>query len=187
MSVTDDTMELDFFLLMLPVPLEELLETIKFRADEAKDKYGRFWYVEHVIAYFICLLGAAQFKAGTNLWAKEACGVMPPPNFGQYLSNDRYLRIQRYLGRGPKGTEALLPEDPWAPFRWLVDGFNKVRKREINCSGKLNPDESIFAWNEGKVRRRRYTPPQLCEKEAKTIRIREQMCCRCGGRRYAVY
>jgi len=29
---------------------------------------------------------------------------------------------------------------------WLLDGFNEVRKSEIHCSGKLNPDEAMFSW-----------------------------------------
>ena len=28
----------------------------------------------------------------------------------------------------------------------MLDGFNQVRKKEVRCSGKLNPDESMFAW-----------------------------------------
>jgi hypothetical protein len=36
--------------------------------------------------------------------------------------------------------------DAWAQFRWLLYGFNQVRKKEMHCSGKLNPDESMFAW-----------------------------------------
>jgi hypothetical protein len=131
---------------MLPVTVEELLECVKFRAAEASDKYGRFWFKEHIMAYFVCLFGAAQFKPGTDLWAKTTIGTMQAPNFGQYLSHDRYQRIARYLARGPQGVEDLLPNDPWAQFRWLVDGFNNVRQRELQCSGRLNPDESMFAW-----------------------------------------
>jgi hypothetical protein len=146
LTVSDDTTELELFHLLLPVTAEELLECVKFRAAEASDKYGRFWFKEHIMAYFVCLFGAAQFKPGTDLWAKTTNGTMPAPNFGQYLSHDRYQRIARYLARGPQGVENLLPNDPWAQFRWLVDGFNNVRQRELQCSGRLNPDESMFAW-----------------------------------------
>ena len=145
-DVTDETTELDLFLLMLPVTIEKLLEVIQYRAAQCHDKYGRFWYREHVIAYFVCVLGAAQYKSGTDLWSKTNIGMMPAPNFGQYLSFDRYKRVARYFAKGPKECDELLKTDAWAEFRWLLDGFNEVRKSEIHCSGKLNPDEAMFSW-----------------------------------------
>ena len=118
--------EADLFLMMLPVTLEEMLDVIKFRAHEANDKYKDRWYKEHVVGFLLCLLGAAQFKRGTKLWSRKRVGLIPPLDFGQYMTEDRFKRVQRYLGRGPEGCDADLATDPWAQARWVVGGFNAV-------------------------------------------------------------
>jgi hypothetical protein len=84
-----------------PVTFDKILEVIKYRAAQANDKYGRHWYKEHIVAYFVCLLGATQFKVDTDLWNKESKVMLPAPNFGKYLSLDRFKRIARYLAKGP--------------------------------------------------------------------------------------
>jgi hypothetical protein len=94
MSVTDETTELDLFQLVLPVTFDKMSEVVKYRAALANDKYGRHWYKEHIIAYFVCLLGATQFKVGTDLWNKETKGMLPGPHFGKYLSLDRFKRTR---------------------------------------------------------------------------------------------
>jgi hypothetical protein len=81
MHVDDDTTELDLFLLMLPVTIDDLFEVVKYRASEANDKHREHWCKEHVIAYLLVLFGASQFKTGTNYWGKEKVGLMPPPRF----------------------------------------------------------------------------------------------------------
>ena len=146
LEVTDDVEAIDFFLLMLPVPLEKMLEVVKYRAAEVNDKYKDRWYKEHVVGFLLVLLGSAQFKRGTNLWSRKMVGLIPPLDFGRYITEDRYKRVQRYLSRGPEGCDDLLAEDPWAQVRWLVDGFNEVRRRELTPGPSLNPDESMFAW-----------------------------------------
>ena len=63
-------------------------------------------------------------------------------------TEDRFKRVGRCLARGPEGYDEMLSTDPWAQFRWLVDGFNETRRRELTPGKrkKLNPDESMFTW-----------------------------------------
>ena len=49
------------------------------------------------MAYFRCLYGGAQYKKGTDLWARERKGMINAPDFGRVLPKDRFLRINRYL------------------------------------------------------------------------------------------
>ena len=53
--------------------------------------------------------------------------------------------MKKHLARGPEGTEESIREDLWAEVRWLINGFNCVRKRELKAGAKLNPDESMIA------------------------------------------
>jgi len=145
-SVDDTTKELDLFWLLMPVTLDEMFDVLQFRAAEVNDKHGKHWCREHIVAHLLVLFGAAQFKKGTKYWSKEKVGVMPAPDFGQYITHDRFKRVGRYLARGPEGCDEMLSTDPWAQFRWLVDGFNETRRRELTPGKKLNPDESMFAW-----------------------------------------
>jgi hypothetical protein len=155
-NIDDDTTELDLFLLMLPVTIDELFAVVKCRATEANDEHKDHWCKEHAIACLLVLFGASQFKTGTNCWGKEKAGLLPPPDFGQCATHDRFLRVQRHLAKGPEGADDELAADPWAQFRWLVDGFNETRKREIVPGAKINPDETM-ACMEGQVRGR-WTP-----------------------------
>ena len=90
-----DTTEYDLFEMLLPMPIDEMLEVVKYRARMAGDKYGEHWYREHIIAFFLCLFGGSLYKAGTDLWTKEACGLQPAPDFGTYLTKDRFERVRR--------------------------------------------------------------------------------------------
>ncbi len=58
--------------------------------------------------------------------------MLAPPDFGRVLSHDRFVRILRYLARGPDGTEHAKEVDPWAEIRWMVDGFNTTSKKSIS-------------------------------------------------------
>ena len=145
-AIDDDTTELDIFELLLPMPVSDLSDIVKFRAAEAGDKYGDHWYPEHVLAYFLCLFGGSLYKKGTDLWSREPLGVMPAPDFGRFLTHDRFLRVQRYLGRGPEGCDENLDGDPWAQFRPFIDGYNEVRARELSAGATITPDETMFAW-----------------------------------------
>jgi hypothetical protein len=73
--------------------------------------------------------------------------MLAPPDFGRVLSSDRFIRVPRYLSRGPVvGTETLKESDPWAEVRWLVDGFNATRKQQFKCGWIVTHDESMIQW-----------------------------------------
>ena len=81
----------------------------------------------------------AQYRSGTELWATEWKGMLAPPDFGRVLSHDRFVRILRYLARGPDGTEHTKESDPWAEIRWMVDGFNTTRKNQFRAGWIVTP------------------------------------------------
>ena len=66
---------------------------MKFRANEVNDKYGDHWYREHVIAFLMCLIGAAQFDQRVDLWARDVKGLYLLPDFGQWITEDRFKRV----------------------------------------------------------------------------------------------
>ncbi len=94
----------------------------------------------------VCLFGGAQYRGGTDLRATEWKGMLAPPDFGRMLSNDRFIRMMRYLARGPDDTETLKQGDPWAQKRWMVDGFNATRKSQFKCGWIVTSDESMIQW-----------------------------------------
>ena len=89
MTVNSDVDEMDLFELMLPVPISELLECVKYQASEAGDKYGSHWYKEHIIGFLLCVFGGSLYKRGTDFWSKEDMGIRPAPDFGRCISKDR--------------------------------------------------------------------------------------------------
>jgi hypothetical protein len=98
---------ISFFQLLLPVTFEKILDTI---------------------AYFVCpcrLPGATQFKVDTDLWNKETKGMLPAPNFGKYLSLDRFKRIARYLAKGPESMDDAdaVKTDAWGAILVVVGWF----------------------------------------------------------------
>ena len=92
------------------------------------------------------MFGAAQYRKGTDFWARDKRGCLHGPDFGEYITEDRFRRVGRYLARGPEECDEGLATDPWCQFRWMLDGFNSFRKREFSASAKLNPDETMLAW-----------------------------------------
>ena len=88
----------------------------------------------------------AQFKEGTDLWATQRVGLMPPPDFGRFLSKDRFQRILRYWARGLSEEREVLRLNPWATIDPWVDGFNEARFREILPGSLLTPDEMMMEW-----------------------------------------
>ena len=82
------------------------------------------------------IFGGAQFKEGTDLWATQNVGLMPPPDFGRHLSRDRFKRIVRYWGRGRISERNRLRNNPWAQVDSWVKGFNDARLREIVAGSK---------------------------------------------------
>ena len=104
----ESTKEVDVFLQLLPLPKTTLLEIVRDGGRAAKDR--RTWEMEHIEAALCIIFGGAQYKAGTNLWATKKKGMLKPPDFGLYLSHDRFEKILRYWARGPDGTKEKLRE-----------------------------------------------------------------------------
>ena len=52
---------------------------------------------DNLRAWMGITLGAAQYRPGTDLWATKRIGLLSAPNFGRFLSKDKYRRITRYL------------------------------------------------------------------------------------------
>ena len=52
-------------------------------------------------------LGAAQYRPGTDLWATKRIGLLSAPNFGRFLSKDKYRRITRYLSGRRGGANSF--------------------------------------------------------------------------------
>jgi hypothetical protein len=95
----------------------------------------------------LCIIyGGAQFKEGTDLWCLGQNGMMPAPDFGIYLSRDRFHKILRYWAFGIDGGTELLREKPWKEVDIWIRAFNKNRKEELTFGTDLTPDEMMFAW-----------------------------------------
>jgi hypothetical protein len=95
----------------------------------------------------LCVIfGGAQFKDMTDLWSVKRKGMMTAPDFGLYLSRDRFRRILRYWARGPEGTKEKLTNNPWEEVDYWVRAFNKNRREEIEVGTNVTPDEMMFAW-----------------------------------------
>ena len=142
--VNDQTTELDIFWALMPLKAEDLLEIIREEAEESNDE--RLWNIDHVNAALCVIFGGAQFKDMTDLWTIHRKGMMPAPDFGLYLSRDRFKRVLRYWARGPRGTKAKLKDNPWEEVDYWVRAFNKCRKEELEVGTNLTPDEMMFAW-----------------------------------------
>ena len=101
---------------------------------------------ESYFSTFCILFGAKQFKEGTDLWRVSRKGMMPGPDFGLYLSRDRFEKVLRFWAYGPDGTEAKLIEKPWEEVDYRVRAFNRNRKEELVVGTDLTPDELMMAW-----------------------------------------
>jgi hypothetical protein len=142
----ESTREVDVFLHLMPLSKETLLEIVRDGAKATGDK--RPWEIEHIEAVLAVIIGGAQYKVGTNLWATKRKGMLKPPDFGLYLSKERFQRILRYWARGPDRTTEKLRENPWEEVDVWIRGFNKNRKREIVLGTDVTPDEMMFEWTE---------------------------------------
>ena len=154
-TLSANTPEIDAFWHCMPVSRDELLEVLRHRASEANCKY-KTWRLDHVDAALTVMIGGAQYKTGTDLWATERKGMMEAPDFGRVMSNDRFHRVLRYWARGPAGrlpyilppfhpsshsvlvsfltfsvssagVEDQLGRQPWGEVNWFLDGFNASR------------------------------------------------------------
>jgi hypothetical protein len=102
------------------------------------------WHIED--AALAIIFGGAQFKEGTDLWTTQRVGLMPPPDFGRFLSQDRFSRILRYWARGRQDERDKLRDNVWAQIDPWVSGFNAARPREIRPGTLLTPDEMMMEW-----------------------------------------
>ncbi len=62
---------------------------------------------------------------------------MPAPDFGIYLSRDRFPKILRYWAFGIDGGAELLREKPWEEVDIWIRAFNKSRKEELTFGTDL--------------------------------------------------
>jgi len=146
-SLDNDTREVDTLTDLLPCSIEFMLEVVQYRASVVTPTPdSRPHTMADMRAFLACLFGASQFKEGTDLWATTPIGLMNPPNFGRRIKKGKFDRIMRCLRRGPEGCEDEAGEGPWCPVRWMVDGFNKTRKRECKWGWCSIIDETMFAW-----------------------------------------
>ncbi len=104
------------------------------------------WEAEHINAALCIIFGGAQFKDMTDLWSIRRKGMTPAPDFGLFLSRDRFKNILRYWARGPEGTSEKLRNIPWEEVGYWVRAFNKSRREEIEVGTNVTPDEMMFAW-----------------------------------------
>jgi hypothetical protein len=138
--ITDNTTELEMFWALMPLKEEELLKIVRDGADKEKSRLG--WEVEHIHAALCVIFGGAQFKDMTDLWSAKRKGMMPAPDFGLYLSRDRFRKKLRYWARGPDGTSEKLRNNPWEEVDYWVRAFNKNRREEIEVGTNVTPDET---------------------------------------------
>jgi hypothetical protein len=87
----DETTEADVFRALMPISKTGLLKIVRQNAEDDNDR--RPWVGWHIDAALAIIFGGAQFKEGTDLWATQRVGLMPPPDFGRFLSKDRFQRI----------------------------------------------------------------------------------------------
>jgi hypothetical protein len=82
----------------------------------------------------LCIIyGGAQLKEGTDLWCLNQKGMMPPPNFGVYLSRDRFGKILRYWAFGVTGDVNQLREKPWEEVDiWVSESIQQKQKGRVN-------------------------------------------------------
>ena len=144
LRIRDDTTELDIFLALLPLSPENLLQIVREGSQRSNCKLK--WSIEHIFSTFCILFGAGQFKEGTDLWSVSRKGMMPGPDFGLYLSRDRFEKVLRFWAYGPDGTEDKLTEKPWEEVDYWVRAFNNKRKEELVVGTDLTPDELMIAW-----------------------------------------
>jgi len=140
--VNSTTARSDMWKELLPCSIPDLVDLVRARAVQKNDK-GVFT-TDGCIKFLACLYAGAQFQAGTDVWAKEMKGLMPPPNFGRFMSRDKFIRWMRYISMGkPQDDDS---NDPWHEVRWLVDGQNKNRRKTCRASWLVVVDEAMWQW-----------------------------------------
>ena len=109
--------------------LEDMLKVAQEGAKRHND--GGTYALDGLLNFFCCFYGCAQFCKGADVWATEKRGMVPPPDFGERMSKDRFKRWMRYLSEGPENAST---SDPWREVRSLIKGCNKNRKATIKPS-----------------------------------------------------
>jgi hypothetical protein len=160
----------------MPLSPAKLLQIV--RDGAAKANCTLTWTEDHINAALCIIFGGAQFKEMTDLWAVKRKGMMPPPDFGLFLSRDRFERILRYWANGPETCWEALLEKPWAEVACWVEGFNKARRDEIEVGTDVTPDEMMMAW---RGKKGNGGIPHLSLVERKPIPLGTEIKCVCEG------
>jgi hypothetical protein len=116
---------------LLPTSHEFILDIVQCRADQANEK--RPYTRNHINGFLVCVYGGAQYKEGTDLWAKGRVGMMPPPDFGRHLDKRRFPNVLRCLKEGPEGYED--DAGPWHPVRFIVRNVKAARTQVVGAMG----------------------------------------------------
>ena len=77
MVVNSHTTRSDFWKELFPVPLTEMLKVAQDNAARHRDRGG--FEMDGLLAFLCCLYGGCQFAVGTDVWATQRKGMMPPP------------------------------------------------------------------------------------------------------------
>ena len=128
MPINGRTTEIDVFEELLPVSVAEMLKIVRQQAAQVNDTDRR--EKQHVWTWLDLFLGASQFKHGTDLWSNQRFGMLAGPDFGKYMSIDKFRRVTRYLSRGPMEVDK---DDPWCEIMYLLDGFGQPRGGRRAC------------------------------------------------------
>ncbi len=96
----NEATEIEIFRALMPSGKSAMLNIVMHRDNAEEDNDKRVWLGWHINAAIAIIFGGAQFKEGTDLWATKRVGMMPAPDFGRHLSQDKFQRILRYWDRG---------------------------------------------------------------------------------------
>ena len=129
--VNEGTTRYDMWKELFPVQFKDMADIVAARARQKND--NGFFDEDGLRKFLACLYAGSQFRVGTDVWAKEKKGLMPPPNFCKYMSQDKFNRWMRYISMGRPQDDGN--EDPWYEVRWLVDKLKC--KSAGNMSTKL--------------------------------------------------
>jgi hypothetical protein len=142
--INGETTELDIVWALMPLKLDDLLQIVRNGADTAN--CNLVWDADHINAALCAIFGGAQFKDMTDLWSVKRKGMMPDPDFGLFLSRERFQKMLRYWARGSSGKCEKLKDNPWEEVDYWMRAFNKCRREELEVGTYVTPDEMMFAW-----------------------------------------
>jgi hypothetical protein len=99
----DETREVDVFRALLPIPKSKLLKIVRDNAEEETNRLTQ-WSGWHIDADLSIIFGGAQFKEGTDLWATQSVGLIPPPP-GEFCIRANFAVFIKRATRGPRQAE----------------------------------------------------------------------------------